>query len=297
MSTSVLIRDAIQRAQRGFREDMRLHLVALTSLSVAFLCLLGALLAQVNLARVATHWGSASRVTVYIRDGASGSDVESVRTTLEAQPVVRGVEIVSSSLARERFARDIELRSSIDDLPTEAFPTSLEVTLAAGTSRNAVDTLAARLQRLPAVEDVESYRTFFERLERFLLAARSIVGIVALLVVLAVLAVVGNTIRLAVAGRRAEVEVLKLCGATDGFVRRPFVVEGAVQGLTAAAIAIILSGALFLVFRSSLDAALRAFSGIGASFLHPTMVLAVLVGGAVVGAAGSAGALRRYLSI
>jgi cell division transport system permease protein len=109
--------------------------------------------------------------------------------------------------------------------------------------------------------------------------------------------VVGNTIRLAVAGRRAEIEVLKLCGATDGFVRGPFVLEGTVQGLLAAVLAIGLLGVAFLFFRGSVDSTLAALAGIETVFLSPLIVIAIVLGGGLAGAAGSAWSLRRYLVV
>ena len=73
------------------------------------------------------------------------------------------------------------------------------------------------------MSDVESYRSWFQKLDHLLWGARMLAVGLAVLVVFCVVAVIGNTIRLAVARRRQEIEVMKLCGATNGFVRGPFV--------------------------------------------------------------------------
>ncbi len=128
-------------------------------------------------------------------------------------------------------------------------------------------------------------------------AGRGFVLVLGILVLLAVLFVVGNTIRLAVAGRREEIEVMKLCGADDGFVRGPFLVEGTVQGFAAALLSILILTAGFVSVRAELDGTLGALAGIQTTFLPPLLALLVLVAGALAGALGSALSLRRYLTV
>jgi cell division transport system permease protein len=291
------LRSAFVRARRGFREDAKLYVVAVTSLAVAFLCLGAALVGLANLDAVATRWSRAGRLTVYLADGSTEAEVEQLRGTLAQLPEIASVQHVSAAEAREAFLRDADVSAALGALPADAFPASLEVTLAAGVGAARVDDIAARLVRARGVESVETYRAFFARLESLLLAVKSAAGVLALLVVVCVLAVVGNTIRLAVAGRREEIEVLKLCGATDGYVRGPFMVEGTLQGLAAAALAVGLLFVAFLVIRDRTDDTLAALAGVRAAFLHPAVAAGLVVGGGVAGALGSALSLRRYLAV
>src|SRR4030095_6324889 len=101
----------------------------------------------------------------------------------------------------------------------------------------------------------------------------------AVLVAFCVFAVVGNTIRLAVASRSGEIEVMKLCGATDGVVRRPFVIEGTLQGLFAGVLSIVLLFISFSLFRSELNATLAAILGVRTYFLDVWATLAIILGG------------------
>lgn len=291
------LKTLIGRAKRGLREELRLYLVAITSLSVAFLCVAGALLALTNLSALAERWGQSARMTVYLRDGAQAADVAQLRVVLESLPEVRAVEELSSEDARALFLQHAEVSADLAALPPEVFPPSLELSLASGIAPSRVDAMAARVAQLRAVEDVETYRGWFDRLDNLLGAGRGLAGALALLVALCVLAVIGNTIRLAVARRRDEIEVLKLCGATDAFVRGPFVVEGTFQGFAAAVLAVLVLLVGFLTLRSELDASLAALTGIRAAFLQPWMLVALVLGGALIGAAGSALSLRRYLTV
>jgi len=288
---------AISRAGRGLREDLRLYLVAVSSLTVAFLCLGSAMLAVTNLSQAAERWGQSRRLTVYLVDGARAGDVEQLRAIVEGLPEVASVEHVTAARARAQFMENTDVAGDLGELPADVFPASLEVTLVGGIPVQRLSDIAARVERFGAVDEVESYGGWFSRLESLITAGRGIALALCLLVVVCVIAVVGNTIRLAVAGRRDEIEVMKLCGATDGFVRRPFVVEGAAQGFAAALFSLVLLLLGYLVLRSQVNDTVAALSGVSAVFLHPGIMAALLLGGAAVGALGSALSLRRYLTV
>jgi cell division transport system permease protein len=116
-------------------------------------------------------------------------------------------------------------------------------------------------------------------------------------VLASVLAVVGSTMRLALQRRRSEVEVLKLVGATDGFVRNPFIVEGSLQGAAGAMAAIVLLAALFLVVRGRLDSELAALIGVEPSFLPWPVAVAMVLLGAALGAVAALASVRRLVTV
>jgi cell division transport system permease protein len=291
------LNNAILRARRGLRDDFKLYLVAVSSLTVAFLCLGAALLAVENLSAVEERWGNSGRLSIFIRDAASPDAVQRLKGVLEELPEVEAVHYMAPEAARERFLEHAEIDTELAALPADVFPASVEVTLAAGTPVQRIETIATRVGQHAAVDDVETYRGWFERLDALLVAGRGAAGVLAFLVLVCVVAVVGNTIRLAVAGRRDEIEVMKLCGATDGFVRHPFVLEGAFQGLLASTLALVLLLVGFLLMRGTVDGALAVVTGVRAVFLHPAVALVLMLSGAAIGALGSALSLRRYLAV
>src|SRR5690606_31254310 len=113
-----------------------------------------------------------------------------------------------------------------------------------------------QLEALPAVESVETYSAWGQRLDRLLAGGVTVAGILLLVVLAAVVSVVGSTMRLALARRSREVDVLKMVGATDSYVRGPFVVEGAAQGALGALLAIVLCGILYLIIKDAFHGAL-----------------------------------------
>jgi cell division transport system permease protein len=289
------ISTAASRAKRGLRDDLRLHLVAIASLVVAFLCLGAALLSVTNLARIAERWSGSQHLTVYLKDAAQGSDVAQLRLVLESLQEIQRVRHVSAAQARKEFAEQADLRGQ--GLPADAFPASLEVVLRSRASEQRVAEIAERVRRFDAVDEVETYHDWFAQMGTLLRAGKSAVALLALLVAICVLAIIGNTIRLAVVNRRGEIEVLKLCGATDEFVRSPFVIEGTLQAATAAAVALLLLFVTYLCMRGYVEAALSTVTGMRTVFLDPLTALCIVAGGGLIGALGSAISLRRYLQV
>ena len=291
------LRSAFSRAKRGFRDDLRLHVVAVASLVIAFLCLGAALLSVENLGRVAERWSGVRHLTIYLKDGAAPSDVAQLRLVLESLQETRTVRHVTADQARAEFAQQVDLGSSAASLPADAFPASLEVVLAPETAEARIAKIAERVRQLGAVEEVETYRDWLAQMGALMSAGKSAVLLLSLLVTVCVLAIIGNTIRLAVANRRREIEVLKLCGATDGFVASPFLLEGVMQAVAAAVLAMLALLALYFAVRGQLEATLGAVTGVRTAFLQPTTALAIVLGGGLAGAVGSALSLRRYLRV
>jgi cell division transport system permease protein len=288
----------VRRAKRGLREDARLYGVAISSLTVAFLCLATVLLGVVNLGSFAERWGRTHRMSVYLRDDAQGADIDRLRLVLSALPGVSQVRHLSAAGAREAFLQERVGAGELSDLPVQAFPASLEIEFGPSASDARIQEVAAQVAAFKtAVADVDTYRSWFERLSSLLTAGRAAASLLGVLVLVCVFAVVSNTIRLALAGRRDEIEVLKMCGASDAFVRGPFVLEGALQGLVSATLSIGILLSAFLLLRGQVNATLIPLLGMHLRFLSPGLVMLVLVSGAATGALGSALSIRRYMAI
>ena len=286
------------RARRGMLREWRLHALSVFSLAVAFVCLGAALLVVTNLQAIQERWAHAGRASIYLKDSASQLDIDAFKAALMRVPGVTNVRYVSSGQARAEFGvQEVSNHAELAALPVEAFPASIEVDVRPDMPDAELSAIVAKIRQLPAVDDVETYQAWTERLSRLVKGGVGAAAVLAVVVFAAVLAVVGSTIRLALQRRRTEVEVLRLVGATDAFVKGPFVLEGSAQGATGAAFAIALLGALFLIVRGRLDGELAALIGVEPTFL-PWHVAAQLVGlGALLGAAAAAVGLRKLVTV
>jgi cell division transport system permease protein len=284
------------RVWRGGRSELRLYLLSVFSLAVAFVCLASALLVVVNLSAVQARWARTGRVSIDLRDDTSERDLVALRRALEQTPGIVSSRYVSPADARKELAGDA-LTAHLAALPAEAFPPSIELTVQPDTPDDQLTAIAGKLRALPSVEAVETYQRWTEKLGSLLEGGVAASIVLALVVLGAVGSVIGSTIRLALHRRRIEIEVLKLVGATDRFVRGPFVVEGAVQGAFGAAASIVLLGILYLVVRARFDEELGALLGLCPTFLPWQAAVAMVAGGALLGAAAAFAGVRKLLTV
>lgn len=285
--------NAWQRALRGSRNDWRLHLLSVFSVGVAFVCLSTALLVVENVLQLRTRFAHTGRASVYLQPEAQAEEIDAITLALQGTPGVVSVEHVSSESAR----RDLLGTGDpiLAELPPEAFPASLEVRLHDPQRSGAVARVAEQLRKLPRVEAVETYRAWGERLSALLASALLVAGILALVVLATVVSVVGSTMRLSLQRRRVEVQVLKVVGATDEYVRRPFVIEGAAQGALGAAGALALVVVLFLAAYAQFDGPLALLLGSTPRFLPWYAAVGLVAFGTFLGGASAHLSLRRML--
>jgi len=277
--------------------EWRLHALSVFSLAVAFVCLGAALLVVTNLRAAENRWAHAGRASVYLKDGASQEEIDALRGAVVLVPGVTGARYLSSGDARKQFGSDTDSRGDLAGLPTEAFPASLEIDVAQDMPDADLAAMIGKMKELPSVEDVETYQSWTEKLSRLVRGGVAASVLLALVVFASVLAVVGSTMRLVLQRRRMEVEVLKLVGATDAYVRKPFVIEGSVQGALGATSAIALLALLFLVVRGRLDEELAALVGVEPSFLPWSVAGGMVLLGAALGATAALTSLRKLVSV
>jgi cell division transport system permease protein len=284
----------VKRAFRGAKNDWRLHALSVFSVAVAFVCLAAALLLVVNVGQIRARWAESGRASVYLRKNATAEQVAAIERALKQSDGVTKVRVVSSEDARHELV-GLTNDPVLDALPTEAFPASLEVAIESAVATERLGKLAAQLSALPAVESVETYGAWSDRLSALLSGGVSAALLLAGVVLAAVVSVVSSTIRMSLQRRRIEVEVMKLVGATDSYVRSPFVVEGAAQGGFGALFAILLLAVLFGIVQSHFDSNLSALLGATPVFLPWTVAVGLVASGALLGAISAYGSLRKLL--
>ena len=215
-----------------------------------------------------------------------------VRILLDSDDAVSSHEYVSVAEAQERFREEFgnEAEQFMDG---EFLQASYRVRLRQGyTSPDSVDAAADRIRSHRRVEDVVYNTTLLARVQENLKAVQMAGLGLGLLVVLAALLLVGNTVRLTIYARRMLIRTMKLVGATDGFIRRPFLVEGISQGLLAGFVGAALVYGLYRLLMYQLP----ALEGQAWPLGHPLPTLAgVVVLGTLLGWIASAVAVRRFL--
>lgn len=287
---------SVQAVRRAISAMVRGPYVTLVGTATIFVAVLATGLFAAALGgaeRLLASWAGEVRLSVYL---APGADLERARAAAAALAPGRRVEAVPAPVALRRLSESLgDEGHLLGGVEPGALPDAVEVE-APGIDLEGARALAVRLKEVPGAAEVDYGNAWLERLERFVRRARVAAAVLFAALATATAVLVSNTLRLAVFARRDEIEIMKLVGATDAFVAAPFLVEGALQGLLGAGLAVLALLALHAAVVPRLAAAVAIAGGLGLGDTLPPGLLAVLLaGGAAVGLVGSALAVRRAL--
>ena len=287
-----------RRALVGFRREALLHAGAAASLAAAFVLLGLVALLFWNVARGVDAWSGDVQLTVYLRDGATTEDAGSVAAFASKLPGVRAASTVSAEQARARLSSPGSPgASAFAALPADLYPVTVEIVLLPEARVGARPVrIAERLRAVPGVDDVDSVPELAARLESVVELSRIAGIVVGIVVLLGVLSIVSSTLIVSLQRRRDEVELLRLCGATDGFLRIPLLIEGALQATVGALLALALLAGLYVAVREAATPVLATL-GIEPAFLPLPLVAAAIGVAALVGALGSEISFRRAVRV
>jgi cell division transport system permease protein len=259
---------------------------AMIGLSLFVMGLFG--IAAHNIRLVLDDVESRVEVVAYLHDEATAEEIDALETEVRRQPQVREVLFVSRQQALEMARTQLAgFDAAFAELDGNPFPASLEISLHPGQgSSEAVRKVADLVRDVPYVEDVRFGQDWLDKvylLRRVAAAAALVVG--GAFAVVAAL-IIGAAIRLAIFARRDEISIMRLVGATDWFIRRPFLLEGLMTGVLGSLLAV---PATYLVFRLLSDSVMEL------RWMPAAWVLLGFAMGSIFGVIASALAVRRHL--
>ena len=197
---------------------------------------LAVLIGQVE--RLGVDWQRAAQLSVYLQGEVDGSAAEQLRDNIAALEEVEEAQLLDKALALAEFQEHSGMGDALEQLSYNPLPSVILVTPASiEGGASALQPLRDRIVAMPGVELVQIDLLWIERLTSILAMLERFTGGLAVLLIFALLLVMTTTIRLAIESRREEIQVIKLVGGTDAFVRRPFLYIGMVYGLVAGILA------------------------------------------------------------
>lgn len=240
-------------------------------------------------------WDGAIDFTVYLKLDVDTARAEELTRDVQAREDVTQTVFISRSEALAEFRAYSGFGEALDVLDENPLPHALIVRPASG-DKAELEALAGALELMPETDFVQLDTAWVERLNGILDLARRVVDMATILLSLAVVLVIGNTIRLEINNRREEIQVVKLVGGSDGFIRRPFLYMGFFYGLAGAAMAA-LTVTLSLSLLASPTYALAQLYGSSFNLAGLTWLqtLLLLGSGALLGWAGAGVAAARHL--
>jgi cell division transport system permease protein len=290
----------LARALRGALSRPLVSVLSAGAIGVALLLAGLVVLLGLNVNAIAGRWDRGVQMVVYLTDGTTPESARAIGQVLRAVPAVKAVDYVPPDAAFRRLQGALGNRKDLlEGIETGFLPASLEVTLAGGV-RNvaAASPVIERLKRTPGVDEVELLGDWVEKLLSLRGALRAAALALGVLVAGACIYIVAGTIKLGMYARRDELEVLRLVGATDSFIRLPLVVEGALQGTIGAATAVALLYGIYRLGAPVLERMLAGALGQTPLLFLPTEGVALaLAAGLALGVAGSWVAIGRHADI
>lgn len=248
-----------------------------------------------NVGALSGTWEGAADFTVYLADAVSEERARALATDIGARDDVAEVAFIGRTDALEEFRTQSGFGAALDALDENPLPHALVVRPNLNTVGE-MQTLAESLAALEETALVQLDTEWVARLRAMLVLIERAVDIVSALVALAVVLVIGNTIRLEINNRSTEIEVMKLVGGSDGFIRRPFLYLGFCYGLAGALVAALLVAASLALLAVPVRALAELYASawsLTALGLRDTAIL--IGGGAALGWAGAWLAAARHL--
>ncbi|MHB1348258.1 MAG: cell division protein FtsX [Desulfobulbaceae bacterium] len=288
----------IKQTLRNLIQTWKSQVLTLLTISLSVLIFAFFYLLYTNVLHAGRQLDDDLRLIVYLDENPSPALQEEYRDKIERFDRVERIEFVSSEDAFNRFAEQLdEDRDILTDMPRDFLPPSIEVY-----PYRSLDTLTKikrfsdYLLTLPGVLKVQYGREWVERFYSFIKLLRIVVILSGTLLILTTTFMVANTIRLTLLGRKEELELLRLVGASSNYIRMPFFLEGALQGLTGSTCGLI---ALFLLYNWI---KLRfAVSSIMATFeftFFPLPVIATIIAlSTLLCGSGSFSSTRKFLHL
>jgi cell division transport system permease protein len=294
----------IGEAFSSFRRNWVMSLVAVTIIYISLLLVGTFFLTGAIVNRVMSSFEQKVSVSIFLKDGAAPADVQTLQGAIQKDPRISSVSYVSKAQALERFKeRTKNSPQLVEQLRGNPLPASLEIQLKDPRTVEAVVTTIKANATLAKVipKDADTDVRWGQNIVENLFAATGIVRSAVLVFVIMLLVVslilIGNTIRLAIFSRRKEIGIMRLVGASNWFIRTPFLLEGVIQSVTGAALAVLTLLAAQALVVPWLQRNLRflpvEISGATLGQLAALLLLSAIL----IGLAGSGEAVRRYLKV
>ncbi|MBW2147383.1 MAG: ABC transporter permease [Deltaproteobacteria bacterium] len=286
------------QAARNLKERPLPSLVSIATITITLFILGAFLIILGNLRGALDHLGQKIQIITYVQNDISQKTLDDIRNRLKGFGEIETFQFVSAAEALRRLRRSLEGQEGIlEGLEHNPLPPSFEIQLKKMYhTPPAVRLMARRLSKIPGVEDVSFSQKWVEQFNTFMGIVELMGSAIMAFLILAVIIIVANTIKLTVYARSDEIEVMRLVGATNSFIKAPFVLEGMIQGFLGAVLSVAILFVIYQLVTTRIDAALISSSwGLKIDFLSPGTIMGILAGGMCLGTFGSFISLVRFL--
>ena len=286
----------IKETYKSIRRNGFMRFASISTVAVSLLVLGMFLMIFLNTNNLAQYLENQVQISVYMQDSATDKELASVKDKLTKMPGVVKVSQVNKQQALERFKKRLgDQEQLLNSLGKEnPFPNSFEVQV---DNPDRIKVLTPQIGQLPKVETAKFGQEVVEHLFQLTKILRLGGIVLVVFLAMATLFIISNTIRLTVFARRKEVIIMKYVGATDWFIRWPFLLEGMTLGFFGAVVAFVLINSIYASLLDRIHATLAFLPLLPTSPLLLYVDLFLLAAGTGIGALGSYISLRKFLRV
>lgn len=209
-------------------------LLSIMVIGIAFSLPLGIYTLLENLQTISGHVADTPQLSLFLKQNVTQSGIENINSRLEEFPDIASFQFISKDIALRQLQQEGGLTDIVNNLINNPLPDAFIINIRQ-ISADELEAIRATMKEWPEVEHVQVDTDWARRLDALLKLGQLAVSMLTILLGAALIIVVFNTIRLQILTKRDEIEVSKLIGATDTFIRRPFLYFGAIQGMAGAA--------------------------------------------------------------
>ena len=289
---------AAKRALTDIVNNKFLNIVSILTISLSVFILSAFILFFINATDFLDGWRKGVRIIAYMADGVSEEQRQVIVDAIQKSDAAEDIKFVSKEEAYKELKQNIGEQSSLlDGLDKNPLPDSLEITLKDGVrSQEDIERLANRISGLPNVDDVEYAQKWLHRFNGVYNLFKVTGGVLASIFFIATLLIIANTIRMIMFSRREEIEIIRIVGADENFVKYPLYIEAVLQGFLGGLIGIV---TLFLAFVLTVPGLSTegAFSFFEMRFIPVKFSLAIVLCSMMIGWIGCYFSIRKFLKL
>jgi cell division transport system permease protein len=285
----------IKKALTDIRLNRFLNLVTIFTISLSILVVSVFMLFFENAGRVIEAWNQGGRAMIYLKGNFTVDMMPELKKRINGLGNVQGLVFISKDEALDRLKKEISSSSFLKTLQGNPLPDALEIKMKSYSSLEEVEAFAEKIKAIEIVEDVEYGQgwlgKFLKIFNLFKITGYSMCG----LFFLVALFITSNTVRLAFYSRKLEVEVMRLVGATETFIKAPFYVEGLLQGFIGGILGLVILLITYLMFSSGMTQGLSSYIYFDIRFLSIKTISLIIFGSTFLGWFGCYLSLKQIL--
>lgn len=286
----------IKKALADIRSNRFLNLITIITISLSILIVSVFLLFFENASRILESWNQGGRAMVYLSDEFSQDRLPELEAKLNGLGIIDEMTFISKDQALEKLKNDISEHSAfLKTLEGNPLPDALEIRMKAYGSFDEIEAAAQKIKTIDFVSDVEYGQGWLGRfLQIFNLFKITGYAMCSLFFLIA-LFITANTVRLAFYSRKLEVEIMRLIGATESFIKTPFYVEGLLQGFLGGLLGLLILLCTYLMISSGITQSFSSYIYFDIRFLSLKTILIIIFGSTFLGWFGCYLSLKQIL--